>query len=209
MVDINIQIQNAKFQLNSIQSQFASIEKQIQTLGAFSIGSQINSIALQLLNTGIQMLFIGIQFPNMNINEININEKIENLKNQLHLFQMRYSNINNFNNDLNNIPFQAQNMNLSNINETKKMNIFFRSQGGSKRNIICEHGTTIREVLEKYLNSIDRSEFINNNSIFFICTTGTLKGDGLLRFDDETKIEDYFREKNTNIIEVTGRNVNW
>ena len=221
MADINIQIQNTKIQLNNIQSQFASIENQIQNIGILSIGSQIKYLALQILNTGIQMLYIGMQIPCMNMNEINFSEQIQDIKNQLQNFQLQQPNINNFNNSFNNFPFNEQmkmnNCNLFNNNnfynkfntkennnlQFKKMNIIFKSTRGNIKNIICDDGTTVNEVLEIFLKSIGKPEFINKESVNYICNTGTINGHPhSLKFGDEIKIEDYFIEKYFNIISV-------
>ena len=218
MADITIQIQNAKIQLNNIQSQFTNIESQMQNMGILSIGSQIKYLALQILNTGIQMLYIGMHIPCMNINEINFSEQIQDIKNQLQNFQLQQPNINTFNNSFNNFPFNDQYMKMNkciafnnnfynNFNpkenknlQIKKMNILFESARGNKRNIVCDHGTTVNEVLEKFLRSIGKPEFINKEGVNYICNTNGLSS---LKFGDETKIEDYFIDKNNNIITVS------
>ena len=227
MADINIQIQNTKIQLNNIQSQFTNIENQMQNIGILSIGSQIKCLALQILNTGIQMLYIGMQIPCMNVNEINFSEQIQDIKNQLQNFQLQQPNINTFNNNFNNFPFNDQYMKMNNYNlcnnnfynkfnpkekenlQIKKMNITFQSTRGNKRNIVCDYGTTINEVLEKFLKSIGKPEFINKEGVKYICNTNGLSS---LKFGDETKIEDYFIDKNNNIIIVSDTfhcSLNW
>ena len=222
MADITIQIQNAKIQLNNIQSQFTNIETQMQNMGILSIGSQIKYLALQILNTGIQMLYIGMHIPCMNINEINFSEQIQDIKNQLQNFQLQQPNINTFNNSFNNFPFNDLYMKMNNCNvfnnnfynnfnqkenknlQNKIMNIIFKSVSGRIRIIVCDHGTTVNEVLEKFLRSIGKPEFINKEDVNYICNTGTIYGPPYsLKFGDETKIEDYFIDKNNNIITVS------
>ena len=45
------------------------------------------------------------------------------------------------------------------------MNITFKSVRGNKRNIVCDHGTSVNEVLEKFLKSIEKPEFINKEGV--------------------------------------------
>ena len=67
--------------------------------------------------------------------------------------------------------------------ENQKLNVVFETTTGIKKNIVVDYGTTVDNLLKKYLNFIDRPL----NEVFFIYN-------GIrIELGDETKIEDYFK----------------
>ena len=100
--------------------------------------------------------------------------------------EMKYTNMNM---QVNNAPFQMQNMGMNIFNNNnleqnynkdfniKKMNILFKNAYGQTKNLIFNYGTTINEVLERFLKEIGRPELINNidNKLDFICETNIVE----------------------------------
>ena len=229
-MEINNQFQNIKLFLNNIQSQFVNIENQLKNIGFFSISSQIKYLGIQTLYAGLQMLSTGIEIPNniytTDMNDINLQVQLKNIIIQLQNVELKFSNLNLHNNsfingamgiNMPNMGFFPNNLNFNFNKESnkdkicKKMNILFASTTGRKKNMIFEYGTTINDVLKKFFIEIGKPEFINNiEGINFICNSNGLS---LLKFGDETKIEDYFLiDKSNNYITVSYSdhcNFNW
>ena len=192
------QIQNMKYQINNIESQLDNLIIQIQNNGLPNIGLQINNISIQILNMGIQSLNIGKQIPynnpmnnmNMDINLQNIITQINNIINpQMNMFGMQIPPMNNFSMG---IPFNENQIKneIKEESNVSKMEITFNASTGSKKVLLFDYGTTINEMLEKYLESFNRSDLINNKDKFVILHKGNR-----IDFEDKTKIEEFFEHK--------------
>ena len=65
------------------------------------------------------------------------------------------------------------------------MNIIFNTTQGVSHTLLCEYGTTIDELLKKYLHRINKPELIEKLCFLFNARQ--------LKFGDKTKIEDFFK----------------
>ena len=84
------------------------------------------------------------------------------------------------------------NNNMKILDDKKeRMNITFKTTHGNVNNIKVDYGTSIDDMLKKYLKHINHPELINNkNDIAFLYNAQ------ILIFGDKTKIEDYFKYNN-------------
>ena len=115
-------------------------------------------------------------------------------KNELNQQNMMNNNIiqnmiNNPNENNNWIGFNQMNIGEPIINKDpiQKVNVIFKDQRGHENNIKVDFGTTINELLEKYVKSISRPDLIGENSM--IVFTYNAKRIG---FGDQTKVESLF-----------------
>ena len=69
----------------------------------------------------------------------------------------------------------------------QKFNVIFRDERGYKNNISVDFGTTINELLEKYVKSISRPDLIGENSMI-VFTFNANK----IKFGEQTKVESLF-----------------
>ena len=154
-----------------------------------------------MINEGMLMPGIG--------NISYINEQIMNLQNQLMNIKMPMNNnmgmsmnndmlmpMNNFMGiPINNFMGMQMNNNMEALDNIKKMNITFKTTQGISKNIVVDYGTSIDNMLKKYLKEVNHPELINSkDKICFLFNARKLK------FGDKTKIEDYF--KNTFIPKI-------
>ena len=66
--------------------------------------------------------------------------------------------------------------------ENRKLNVVFSMTSGQKNNIVVDYGTTVDNLLKKYLNIIDKPQ----DEVDFIYN-------GIrIELGDETKVEDFF-----------------
>ena len=70
-----------------------------------------------------------------------------------------------------------------------KMNVTFKTTQGITTNMVLKHGTTVGESLKLYLKRVGRPDLIDNlqGRLHFLYNTKNLK------FNDTTKIEDFFK----------------
>ena len=115
-------------------------------------------------------------------------------KNELNQQNMMNNNIiqnmmNNPNENNNWIGFNQMNIGEPIINKDpiQKFNVIFTDQRGYKNNILVDFGTTINELLEKYVKIISRPDLIGENS--WIVFTYDAKRIG---FGYQTKVESLF-----------------
>ena len=115
-------------------------------------------------------------------------------KNELNQQNMMNNNIiqnmmNNPNENNNSIGFNQMNIGEPIINKDpiQKFNVIFTDQRGYKNNILVDFGTTINELLEKYVKIISRPDLIGENS--WIVFTYDAKRIG---FGYQTKVESLF-----------------
>ena len=83
-----------------------------------------------------------------------------------------------------------------------KINIVFKTTQGTVTNLVVKHGTTVGKTLELYLKRVGKPELINNlqGRLCFLVNAKNLK------FTDNTKIEDFF--KNVTLPTVLVNDVN-
>ena len=70
-----------------------------------------------------------------------------------------------------------------------KIEVVFKTTQGKTTNMIYKHGTTVGEALELYLKKVWRPD-LNNNLQGRLCFLVKAK---LLKFNDTTKIENFFK----------------
>ena len=201
MDGLNIQMQNIRLQLANLQSLFENMVMLIQNNGLQNFGSQIQNMGIQMMNIGIQMFNIGIQNFNIGINDLNMKNQIDFIELQIknikkNINNMDTSNINNVSFQMNNNIGIQMNKDISKIyeNNNKKIEVTFTTTIGTRNFIIFDYGTPISDMLRKYLEEIKRPELINKISFSF-------KGRDL-NYQDQTKIEDYFKNTSRPIIIV-------
>ena len=84
-----------------------------------------------------------------------------------------------------------------------KLNVIFNTTQGVTHSLVFDYGTTIDEALKKYLARVNRSDLANSenkNKICFLFNANQVK------FGDNTKIEDFF--KNTTSPKIVVNDVN-
>ena len=200
-MNYQFQLKNIKQQLGNIDTQFNLLMNQIQDMTS----SSVYNMAIQILNIGINMLNIGIQIPNLGNGVFNYSLQIENIGIQIQNIGNQIKNNMNNNNKIpnNNIMMPGKNnndeecikgfkmgdkeANEEEYDNSPKINIIFKTTQGVTHKIVCNYGTTIDEVLKKYLNTVNKPELINQNKLCFLFNAAQLK------FGDKTKVEDYFK----------------
>ena len=146
---------------------------------------------------------------------------MENMNNMYKKMTMMMNNNNNTYNNImmgNNMGMNPQNfgnndwmkglqMTMNEGNQTQeepgpKIKVVFKTTQGKTTNMIYKHGTTVGEALELYLKKVGRPDLINNiqGRLCFLVNAKQLK------FNDTTKIEDFF--KNTAIPSILVNDVN-
>ena len=191
MLNMNMpfmQFNALKLQYKNLESQFDNIGGQILNMNNQNISTNIIDLGMNIINNGIQMIFMGIQIPDITRNNYIILNQINDLIAKFQNISMNITNMNyqmpminmgglNFNNDFLN----------NNKEENPKINVAFNNWGKIINNQY-NFGTTIDEMLKKYLIRINLPELINNNDAFFFVYNAEY-----LRFGDNRKIEDVFK----------------
>ena len=175
MVSVGTQIQNIGKAINIYKTQIQNIGLQIQNLGN-KINDNINNNNIMMQN-----------YLNMNNNMIiNQNDDDDWMKG----FQMGVEEANNINDNIINDDedwMQRFKMGVK-VDNNPKMNFIFTTTSGNKKLLSIPFGTTVGDVLKKYLLEINRPELINNyGKITFVYNAGKIA------FDDKNKNEDYFK----------------
>ena len=224
-MNYQFQLQNIKQQLGNIDIQFNYLMNQIQNMtssNVYNMAIQIFYIGINMFNIGTQMPNMGTDAFNYALQIENIGIQIQNIGNQI----KNMNNMNNMNNNNiipnNNIMMSNQmlGLNLMGMNNndeewlkgfkmgveeaneeeeydsSPKINILFKTTQGVTHTIVYKYGTTIDEVLKKYLYRINRPELINEKGKFcFLFNARQLK------FGDKTKVEDFFKGiSNPNVV---------
>ena len=150
--------------------------------------------------------------PNMMMNNNNFFPNNNFLQN----FNMNMNNniFPGMNNNINNMMFNQNNKeeewlkgfkmgveeanNLANEDNSPKMNVEFRTTNGISNIIIVKYGTTIDQLLIKYLNRVNSPELIGDkdNKITFLFNACKL------RFGDQTPVEVFFKNMSNPIVVV-------
>ena len=200
-----MQIQNIKIQIKNVEMQLNNLVIQMKNFGPLNIGMQINSIGIQFLNMGIQMINIGMNMPNIQNDMFNFNQNIQNIINQLENIgisnqqmgipmgmNMPPIKMNNpmLNNDFMG-GFDDETMDKFNMNKCK-LNAIFKTEDGNKNKITVDYGTTIDDLLKKYLNISDKSP----SEVSFLFNGKRIK------LGNHTIVENYFLIDNPFILVV-------
>ena len=185
-MELGLQIQGLKTFLDYMKLQVENIEMQNNTMNPL----MMNQIGEQLLNISIQMLNNGIQyFTNFKYLSININQYYEKLtvisqqiNNILTSQQMMQPNM-----LLQQQMIQDQMMEPMKIqtnNNIKRFNIIFKDTEGRSTTLVVGADTTIKELIDKYMNKAYGYEKKDLEFIF-----------NAYRIDrnSQTKLREYFR----------------
>ena len=165
-------IQNVSFQMKNIEIQFNNFLVQTQNYGLQNTIYQTQDLGFQMIKVGIQLLNIFVTFSkNMNIfnnmNNLFLERQIQsminkmqnikiNMKNENEM-KMKIPNINNrfeSKNPMGNIR-KGFNRNISFIDNIK-YNVAFLEQTGKRTMLVLDKETTIKKMIELYLNKIDK-----------------------------------------------------
>jgi len=217
-MNYQFQLQNIKQQLGNIETQFDHLMNQMQNMTSFNvynmaiqifniginminIGTQMPNMgnddfnyALQIENIGMQIQNIGNQIKNMNnINKMNNNMIIPN-NNIMMPNQMLGLNLMGMNNKDYDEWIKGFNMGIAEVNGIENVDnintiiIIFKTTRGLTYTLVFKYGTTIDEVLKKYLHRVNRPDLINQKRKIVFLYNGSQ-----LKFGDKTKVEDFFK----------------
>ena len=183
MANINIQLQNYKFQLKNIESQFENI------MNIPNLNLVVNT-GIQILNVGLQMISSVMQMHIFEIDYLNLNQQIQNIKTQILNIEMEINNnINMKMNQINNMQMNnfllMQNDNIQK-NIIEKKHVTFRSNTGKRWNMQFDREITVSEMLKQFLVKIEKPELFKTDEIFFLFNATKLN------WGDNTKIRDKF-----------------
>ena len=151
----------------------------------------------------------NFQMPNMIMNN-NINNNFMqniNMNNNINNFQgmnmMRGDNIQNNGDEewLKGYKMGVEEINEE-FNDGPKINVLFKTTQGIYHNIVVNYGTTIDQLLTKYLKLVKRPDLIGNKSNKTVFLYNLCK----LRFGDKTTVENYFKGVSNPIIIVNDVN---
>ena len=120
---------------------------------------------------------IGMGIP---MNMMNMNNKMMGMENDeewMKGFKMGLEEVNNSGEEIN-----------ESSSTVPKNNIIFRATQGVSYTLVVDYGTTIDKLLKKYLKRTNRSDLEKSNNISFLFNARRLK------FGDQTKIEDFFKD---------------
>ena len=170
-MDIDLQIQGIKTFIDNMKLQIENIEIQnnnaMNPLIMNQIGDQLLNLSIQMLNNGIQY-FNNFKYLSMNINQyyekltvisqqinnILASQKMMNPMAQLQQ-QMLQQQIMQQNMLLQQQMMQAQMMEpmpKKLNNKWEKFNVLFKDNIGNKTNLVVDADTTIKELIDKYMN---------------------------------------------------------
>ena len=198
---MDFKLQNIKVQMKTIENNLDNISMMINMPNA-NIKSQFENLGIQMLNLGIEIFtnsltYIGIGNTFDSAKQLtNISLQIQNLINQLNIYNMPMPFIP-MNNNLNISPMPMMPININN-NNNKELGITFKSVNGKTKTLFLDSKITVSEMLQKYLLSIGKPELFNlKNKIVFIYNAS------MLRYDDQTKIENLFGNYGSHSIMVS------
>ena len=175
-----VQIQSIKSQIDNMKLQISNIEIENNMMNNQLQGEQLINLGIQMLNTGLFSINAGkckiMTIPLIYHEQLeNISKQINNIINEIiqqkqmiqqQCFMMQNQMINQIN--MNNLQMQ---------DSKPKMNICF--VGDVNCNFVCDYGTKIKDVLDKFSNRVGKPK---NKCRFLL--------DGkILDNNDERKIE--------------------
>ena len=147
----------------------------------------------------------NMNMPNMNMMNMNMPNMNMNMQNYGLMMGIPNMNIAGMNIGGNEEWVNGYNINNqnggNNIQPSKnKLNFIFKTTQGIIRNLDVDYGTTISELIKEYFNIVGKPELFNNpQDICFLVNAKRLN------FNDNTKIEDFF--KNAFIINIVVNDV--
>ena len=190
MFNFNNQLQQIKFQIDNLKLQITNIEIQNNNMNASFQGEQLMNLGIQMFNTGLNSFNFGkslstssfdnyyIQLKNISQQIINIINEYEGSIQQMQMMMVQQNQL-----------MQAQMINQNNFNNQenfaiKKMNLTFeiKDSKGTIINIICNHGTKIKDALEMFSTRVGK----NKEQFKFLYNEHTLD------YNDNRKIEQLF-----------------
>ena len=146
----------------------------------------------------------NMNMPNMNMmnmNMPNMNMNMQNYGLMMGIPNMNIAGMNIGGNEEWTKGYNTNNQNGGNNTSSKNIiNFAIKTTQGVIRNLKFEYGTTISELIKKYFNIMGKPELFNNPQD--ICFLYNAKR---LNFNDNTKIEDFF--KNAFIINIVVNDV--
>ena len=191
-----VQIQSIKSQIDNMKLQISNIEIENNMMNNQLQGEQLINLGIQMLNTGLFSINAG-KCKIMTIPLI-YHEQLENISKQINniiyeiiqqkqmiqqqCFMMQNQMINQIN--MNNLQMQ---------DSKHKMNITFVGVGGVKCNFVCDYGTKIKDVLDKFSNRVGKPK--DKYRFLFIREK--------LDNNDERKIENFLLGCNSEHITIT------
>jgi len=199
-MNMNDQFQEIKTLYKKSGTQIDNIEMQINNNNNQNLSQNLINSGLNIINIGIYTLFMGMQMPDMNRNNNNILNQINQLLSKIQSISKTIVNMNYQNPNMNMGGFDSNN-NLGNNNNDQvnepKINVhFFNRFNGKKNNIVVDFGTTIDEILIKYIIKVNLPQLIKNNNNIFL-----LNGKEL-NFGDNRKVDEVFKANSHPDIQV-------
>ena len=193
-MDIKTQIQLINTQIINIKLGIDHLDMQTNNMFMMNynqIGEQLLNLSIQILNTWIQAFNIGknismnynIYFEKLKL----ISEQINSLINENNMIQQQQMMQQQMMMMPHYPPIMMQPMNIPQ-NKPEIYNIIFSIisiKGGNIKNILAEKGMTIKELINKYINTI-KDEF-SEDEINKMKFYSTISGIGFLDRNDETK----------------------
>ena len=188
-----VQIQSIKSQIDNMKLQISNIEIENNMMNNQLQGEQLINLGIQMLNTGLFSINAGkckiMTIPLIYHEQLeNISKQINNIINEIiqqkqmiqqQCFMMQNQMINQIN--MNNLQMQ---------DSKPKFNITF--VGEVKCNFVCDYGTKIKDVLDKFSNRVGKPK--DKYRFLFI-------GEKLDN-NDERKIENFFLGCNSKHITI-------
>ena len=166
-----VQIQSIKSQIDNMKLQISNIEIENNMMNNQLQGEQLINLGIQMLNTGLFSINAGkckiMGIPLIYHEQLeNISKQINNIINEIiqqkQMIQQQYFM-------MQNQMINQINMNNLQMQDSKpKMNIFFTYRGLTYT-FICDYGTKIKDVLDKFSNRVgkpkDKYRFLFNGKI--------------------------------------------
>ena len=154
-----VQIQSIKSQIDNMKLQISNIEIENNMMNNQLQGEQLINLGIQMLNTGLFSINAGkckiMTIPLIYHEQLeNISKQINNIINEIiqqkqmiqqQCFMMQNQMINQIN--MNNLQMQ---------DSKPKMNISFVGNGNVYCNFVCDYGTKIKDVLNKFSNRVGK-----------------------------------------------------
>ena len=191
MSNMNMELQNYKFQLKNIESQLDD-KINLQNL------NQVVNMGIQILNIGSQMIYSVMKMHIFDVDYNNLNQQIQNIKMQIQNVEieinknmsMKINQINNIQiqmNQMNNLLMLNKNNNIqNNINNKPKISVIFKTTNGLILNMTFDFGITVSQMLKMAFKRMERPDLFKSKNVAIIYNATKLN------WDDNTKIEDKF-----------------
>ena len=173
--------------------------------GASGVGGM--NMGMQGMNIGMQGMNIGMQGMNMGMQGMNLGKNQNMGMMDDEVWKKGYKiDINEINNNKDNeeeIWMRGFIMTAEEVNRLNNINIIFKTSQGLTTNMTYSYGTTINEVLNKYLKQVGRPDLIGDKGgkITFLYNATKLE------FGDQTTVESKFKSDNQRVTVVDINNI--